>query len=154
MNKKLIRLTESDLRRIVKESVQRILKEGSDSEEDGEINIADWVYNILSEDIGDENGQLEKLISQMGNAGVFTIEFTIETKDKTPDVLYMTDTDTVMEDAKKFINDPEILAHMRTAVDAAIGMIDDDDLHDNVENYWYDRYDFYADSSNFLPMEV
>lgn len=152
--KQIIRLTESDLHRIVKESVQRILKEGRDSEQTGEINIADRVYDILSEDIGDENGQLEELIYQMENAGVFTIEFTIDTMDQTPDVLSMTDTDMVMEEAKKFINDPEILAHMRTAVDAAIGMIDDNDLHDNVENYWYDNYDFYGDSSNFLPRGV
>lgn len=42
MNKKLIRLTESDLHRIVKESVNRVMKEGVEfSSEDPQ---EEWMY--------------------------------------------------------------------------------------------------------------
>ena len=151
--KKIIRLTEGDLHSIVKESVKRILREGGSWEQNGEIDITDRVYDMVSEEVGDD-GQLEELFYKMEHDDVFIIEFTIDTMDQTPGILYMTDTDTVMEGVKKYINDQELLSHIKDAVDIAINSISDSELHDNVPCYGYDYYDFYADKSNFLPRSV
>ena len=60
MNKKVIRLTESDLHRIVKESVNKVLREA----EDGNIsmNDADWV--ALGQD------RIRNLFKQVGKGEI------------------------------------------------------------------------------------
>ena len=56
MNKKLIRLTESDLHRIVKESVNRVLREGeynfASGTENYDVNSDEWKtnYDRMSKD--------------------------------------------------------------------------------------------------------
>lgn len=56
MNKKLIRLTESDLHRIVKESVKRVLREELDVNKFFVADEGDGMYNIFSYADFDENG--------------------------------------------------------------------------------------------------
>lgn len=60
MNKKLIRLTESDLRRIVKKSVNRLLKEGKwDGDDDP--------YLLSKDDDGDYDDPLFSRVNEVNN---------------------------------------------------------------------------------------
>jgi uncharacterized protein YhfF len=159
--KKIIRLTESDLHRIVKESVKRVIRESYDWEQSGEINIADRVFDTVMEGVEGFTSEklrnyLEEVINLMDEAGIFTIEFTIDTRSAEPNVESMTTTDEVMKDVIKYIGEgnEEIINQFRIAVDDAINGISDDDLKNNVEYYWYDNYDFYGDPDNFLPRSV
>ena len=78
MNKKLIRLTESDLRRIVKESVNRILKEAySDIYGDGlGINYSKSMYDnayLLSntpEEFNERMKERQKYLNSKNNLGL------------------------------------------------------------------------------------
>ena len=61
MNKKLIRLTESDLHRIVKESVNRIIKEAAD------IDAFDDDYEMYSDQFKPKEGSIEQRITEKLN---------------------------------------------------------------------------------------
>lgn len=54
MNKKLIKLTESDLHKIVKETVSRILNEGESYGWTVDPSEAEEAYNMAAEEFGNE----------------------------------------------------------------------------------------------------
>jgi hypothetical protein len=54
MNKKIIRLTESDLHRIVKESAKRIIKEVESGGWVVDASEAEEAYNMAAEEFGNE----------------------------------------------------------------------------------------------------
>lgn len=67
MNKKLIRLTEQDLHRIVKESAKRVLRENSIDIDDDNYFGGDLPDRYLDDDAPDDNRISQKQIAQLDN---------------------------------------------------------------------------------------
>ena len=82
MNKKLIRLTESDLRRIVNESVRRALKENTN--EMYQVNVSETVdgQTIAWVSRFSEDGYRGKLIDTMYSDGADTTDWCVYTGSK------------------------------------------------------------------------
>ena len=83
MNKKLIRLTEQDLHRIVKESAKRVLRENSIDIDDDNYFGGDLPDRYLDDDAPDDDRISQKQITQLDNISNTIADIANNTSDET-----------------------------------------------------------------------
>ena len=83
MNKKLIRLTEQDLHRIVKESAKRVLRENSIDIDDDNYFGGDLPDRYLDDDAPDDDRISQKQIAQLDNISNTIADIANNTSDET-----------------------------------------------------------------------
>ena len=83
MNKKLIKLTENDLHRIVKESAKRVLRENSINIDDDNYFGGDLPDRYLDDDAPDDDRISQKQIAQLDNISNTIADIANNTSDET-----------------------------------------------------------------------